>query len=169
LRSFDCHELLYLYTQFAAHVNSKIRLNMVRDALSLLADASRKIQEIEAATPPDEVWSQTITVRSSLHTATGVLERYRQVLQRQEDERRKRFDSVPVLQAMLRFKDGSTRRVAVSKPTDAIDEPHIGEMFYAALERQGVVASLEPFPVLVVDKRNRVTGKIPVATADIML
>ena len=150
-------------------MNSKIRLNMVRDALSLLADASRKIQEIEAATPPDEVWSPTITVRSSLHTATGVLERYRQVLQRQEDERRKRFDSVPVLQAMLRFKDGSTRRVAVSKPTDAIDEPHIGEMFYAALERQGVVASLEPFPVLVVDKRNRVTGKIPVATADIML
>ena len=90
-------------------------------------------------------------------------------LTRKIEERRKRFDSVPVLQAMLRFKDGSTRRVAVSKPTSAIDEPHVGEMFYAALERQGVVASLEPFPVLVVDKRNRVTGKIPVATPDIML
>lgn len=150
-------------------MNSKIRLNMVRDALSLLADASRKIQEIEAATPPDEVWSESIYIRTSLASATRGLESLRQSLEREEEKRRRRFDFAPVLQALLRFKDGSTRRVAVSKPTSAIDEPHVGEKFYAALVRQGVVATLEQFPVLVVDRRGRVVAKIPVATADIML
>lgn len=88
------------------------------------------------------------------------LTRTAEELTRKIEERRKRFDSVPVLQAMFRFKDGSTRRVAVSKPTDAIDEPYIGEMFYAALVKQGVIASLEAWPVLVVDRRNRVVAKI---------
>ena len=97
------------------------------------------------------------------------LTRTAEELTRKIEERRKRFDSVPVLQAMLRFKDGSTRRVAVSKPTDAIDEPYIGEMFHAALVKQGVVATLEDYPVLVIDKRRHVIGKIPVATANIML
>jgi len=76
-------------------------------------------------------------------------------------ERRARFDAVPVLQAELRFRDGRTRRVAVSKPTDEIDEPHIGEMFHAALVKQGVVETCEPWPVLVVDRRGRVIAEIP--------
>lgn len=97
------------------------------------------------------------------------LTRTAEELTRKIEERRKRFDSVPVLQAKLRFKDGSTRRVAVSKPTDAMDEPYIGEMFHAALVKQGVVATLEDYPVLVIDKRRHVIGKIPVATANIML
>ena len=147
----------------------KARLNMIRDVLRLLADASRKIQEIESATPPDEVWSESIYIRTSLASATKGLESLRQSFEREEEKRRKQLDFAPVLQALLRFKDGSTRRVAVSKPTDAIDEPYVGEMFYAALVRQGVVASLEPFPVLVVDKRKRVVGQIPIATKDIML
>lgn len=150
--------------------NNKIRLNMIRDALLLLGDASRKVAEIEAATPPDEVWSESIYIRTSLASATRGLESLRQSLEREEEKRRRRFDFAPVLQALLRFKDGSTRRVAVSKPTDdAIDEPHVGEKFYAALVRQGVVATLEQFPVLVVDRRGRVVAKIPIATADIML
>ena len=82
-------------------------------------------------------------------------------LTRKAEERRKRFDAVPILQAMLRFADGTTRRVAVSKPTDAIEEPYIGEMFHMALKKQGVVASLETYPVLVVDKRKRIVGEIP--------
>ena len=49
----------------------------------------------------------------------------------------------------------------VSKPTDAIDEPYIGEMFHAALVKQGVVASLEAYPVLVVDRRKRIVAEIP--------
>jgi len=89
------------------------------------------------------------------------LTRTAEELTRRIEERRKRFDSVPVLQAMLRFKDGSTRRVAVSKPTDSIDEPYIGEMFHAALIKQGVVASLEAYPVLVVDRRKRIVAEIP--------
>jgi hypothetical protein len=93
------------------------------------------------------------------------LTRTAEELTRKIEERRKRFDSVPVLQAMLRFKDGSTRRVAVSKPTDSIDEPYIGEMFHAALVKQDVVASCEPWPVLVVDRRGRVVGEIPSAFA----
>ena len=149
--------------------NNKIRLNMIRDALLLLGDASRKVAEIEAATPPDEVWSESIYIRTSLASATRGLESLRQSLEREEEKRRRRFDFAPVLQALLRFKDGSTRRVAVNKPTDAIDEPHVGEKFYAALVRQGVVATLEQFPVLVVDRRGRVVAKIPIATADIML
>jgi hypothetical protein len=64
---------------------------------------------------------------------------------------------------MMLFKDGSTRRVAVSKPTDTIEEPHIGEMFHAALVKKGVTASLESYPVLVVDKRRRVVAEIPKA------
>lgn len=82
-------------------------------------------------------------------------------LTRKIEERRARFDAVPVLQATLRFRDGTTRRVAVSRPTDEIDEPHIGEMFHAALVRQGVAASCEAWPVLVVDRRGRVVGEIP--------
>lgn len=150
-------------------MSNKTRLNMIRDALRLLGDASRKVAEIEAATPPDEVWSESIYIRTSLASATKGLESLRQTLEREEEKRRKQFDFAPILQALLRFKDGTTRRVAVSKPTDAIDEPYVGEKFYAALTRQGVVASLEPFPVLVVDRRNRIIGKIPIATADIML
>lgn len=142
-------------------MSNKIRMNMVRDALRLLADASRKVEEIESAAPPDEVWSESIYTHTSLASAKKGLESLRQSLERKEEERRKRFDSIPVLQAMLRFKDGSTRRVAVSKPTDEIDEPHIGEMFYAALQKQGVVASLEAYPVLVVDRRKRIVAEIP--------
>lgn len=149
--------------------NNKIRLNMIRDALLLLGDASRKVAEIEAATQPDEVWSESIYIRTSLASATRGLESLRQSLEREEEKRRRRFDFAPVLQALLRFKDGSTRRVAVSKPTDAIDEPYVGEKFYAALVRQGVAVSLESFPVLVIDKRGRIVARIPTATADIML
>ena len=87
------------------------------------------------------------------HTAEDVSRRI--------EERRRRFDSVPVLQASLRFADGTTRRVAVSKPTDEIEEPHIGEMFHAALVKQGVVETCEPWPVLVVDRRGRIVGKVP--------
>ena len=76
-------------------------------------------------------------------------------------ERRARFDAAPVLQATLRFRDGTTRRVAVSKPTDEIDEPHIGEMFHSALVKQGVVETCEAWPVLVVDRRGRIVGEIP--------
>ena len=94
------------------------------------------------------------------------LTRTTEELTRKIEERRKRFDSIPVLQAMLRFKDGSTRRVAVSKPTDEIEEPYIGEMFHAALQKQGVVASLEAYPVLVVDRRKRIVAEIPVSTTD---
>lgn len=89
------------------------------------------------------------------------LTRTSEELTRKIEERRRRFDSVPVLQASLRFKDGSTRRVAVSKPTNEIDDPFVGEMFHAALVRQGVVASLEDYPVLVVDRRKRVVAEIP--------
>jgi len=77
------------------------------------------------------------------------------------EERRRRFDAVPVLQALLRFKDGTTRKVAVSKPSGEIEEPYIGEMFHDALVKQGVVASLENYPILVVDKRRRVVAEIP--------
>lgn len=82
-------------------------------------------------------------------------------IDRQIAERRARFDAAPVLQAALRFRDGTTRRVAVSKPTDEIDEPYIGEMFHAALVKQGVVETCEQWPVLVVDRRGRVVGEIP--------
>ena len=79
------------------------------------------------------------------------------------EERRRRFDAVPVLQALLRFKDGTTRKVAVSKPSGEIEEPYIGEMFHYALVKQGVVASLENYPILVVDKRRRIVGEIPLS------
>lgn len=78
-----------------------------------------------------------------------------------DEMRRARFADVPILQAKLSFADGTERRVAVSKPTDTIEEPHIGEMFYAALKKQGVVASCEVWSVVVVDRRNRVVAEIP--------
>ena len=90
------------------------------------------------------------------HTAEDVSRRI--------EERRRRFDSVPVLQASLRCADGTTKRVAVNKPTDEIDEPHIGELFYKSLSERGVVASLESYPVFVVDRYRRVVAEIPVAT-----
>ena len=83
---------------------------------------------------------------------------------RQYAERLRRFDAIPVLQATFCFSDGSTRRIAVSKPTDEIEEPYIGETFYDALKKQGVVASLESYPVFVVDRRRRIINEIAVAS-----
>ena len=133
-----------------------VQLDDMRNALRLLKDSAGRYGSF---------------VRSGGEESPGAMQCYAVIenalqksidaLQRKEEERRRRFDAVPVLQAMLRFKDGSTRRVAVSKPTDAISEPHIGEMFHAALVRQGVVASLETYPVLVVDKRGRIVDEIP--------
>lgn len=91
----------------------------------------------------------------------SALTRTAEELTRREEERMRRFDSVPVLQATLRFADGTTRKVAVSKPSGEIDEPHVGELFHAALVKQGVVETCEPWPVLVVDKRGRVVAEIP--------
>lgn len=89
------------------------------------------------------------------------LTRTEEELSRKVEERRRRFDAVLILQATLRIRDGTTRRVAVSKPTDEIGYPHIGELFYAALE---------DYPVLVVDRRRRVVARMPTAaTGDIML
>jgi len=94
-------------------------------------------------------------------TLMAELTRTAEELDRKIEERRKRFDSVPVLQALLRFADGTTRKVAVSKPTNEIEEPYIGEMFYTALKAKGVAVSLETYPVLVVDRRKRVVAEIP--------
>lgn len=138
-------------------MNLKEQLETVRDAYDhamraqgLYNDYRKEAGAHGAATP--ELPFVPIIVALA-HTAEDIDRRIR--------ERRARFDAVPVLQAELRFRDGKTRRVAVSKPTDEIDEPHIGEMFHAALVKQGVVASCEPWPVLVVDRRGRVVAEIP--------
>lgn len=104
-------------------------------------------------------------VKDAAEHLAAFIRRTRPLLVRLKDmdkARRARFAAVPVLQAKLAFADGTERRVAVSKPTDDIDEPYIGEMFYAALVRQGVVGSCESFPVLVIDRRRRVIAKIGV-------
>lgn len=121
----------------AGSMSNKALLNMVRDALEKLDGASRTVADIEAATPSDDAWGAAICVRSALANAVRELNAYRKSLEREEENRRRRFESVPILQALLRFSDGTTRRVAVSKPTGAIDEPYVGEMFHAALVRQG--------------------------------
>ena len=115
-----------------------VSLGRMDDALSLVSKAA-------------DAWEED--ARTTVPTAEDI--------DRRIAERRARFDAAPVLQATLRFRDGTTRRVAVSKPTNEIDEPHIGEMFHAALVRQGVAASCEAWPVLVVDRRGRVVGEIP--------
>lgn len=116
-----------------------------------LYDAYRKAAGENGTATPEMPFTPLLV--SLTHTAEDIDRRIR--------ERRARFDAAPVLQATLRFRDGTTRRVVVSKPTDEIDEPHIGEMFHAALQKQGVVASCEQWPVLVVDRRGRVVGEIP--------
>lgn len=116
-----------------------------------LYDAYRKAAGANGTATPEMPFTPLLVALT--HTAEDIDRRIK--------ERRARFDAVPVLQAELRFKDGKTRRVAVSKPTDEIDEPHIGEMFHAALVKQGVVETCEPWPVLVVDRRGRVVAEIP--------
>ena len=116
-----------------------------------LYNAYRKAAGMDGTATPEMPFAPILAALT--HTAEDIDRRIR--------ERRARFDAVPVLQALLRFKDGTTRRVAVSRPTDEIDEPHIGEMFYAALAKQGVATSCEAWPVLVVDRRGRVVGEIP--------
>lgn len=134
------------------------RLALARRAFTLVHDAQEAWAEyLRASGLPREP-------EENLIAFTAIAEDATEKLAKEAEERRRRFDAVPVLQALLRFKDGSTRRVAVSKPTDEIDEPYIGEMFYAALARRGVVASLESYPVLVVDKHKRVSGEIAVAS-----
>ena len=138
-------------------MNMREQLETVRDAYDHamraqeLYNAYRKVADANGTATPELPFASILAAIT--HTAEDI--------DRRIAERRARFDAVPVLQALLRFKDGTTRRVAVSKPTDEIDEPYIGEMFHAALVRQGVVASCEAWPVLVVDRRGRVVGEIP--------
>ena len=146
--------------------NLKTQLDLVQESYLKVASANNFYTSYRRAAGEGGTETPELPEFVALMTA---LTRTAEELTRKIEERRKRFDSVPVLQAMLRFKDGSTRRVAVSKPTDAIEEPYIGEMFHVALQKQGVVASLEDYPVLVIDRRKRVVAEIPAATADIML
>ena len=138
-------------------------MSAIRDQLSALSDALRLMRECAEkydafVRSGGEGWPDAERFFSE---AESRLNERLEAVRRRDEERRRRFDAVPVLQAALRFRDGSTRRVAVSKPTEGIDEPYIGEMFHAALVRQGVVASLEDYPVLVVDRRRRVVAEIP--------
>ena len=138
-------------------MNTKEQLETVREAYDhatraqTLYNAYRKAAGANGTATPELTFAPILAALT--HTAEDI--------DRWIAERRARFDAAPVLQATLRFRDGTTRRVAVSKPTDEIDEPHIGEMFHAALVRQGVAASCEAWPVLVVDRRGRVVGEIP--------
>ena len=138
-------------------------MSAIRDQLSALSDALRLMRECAEkydafVRSGGEGWPDAEMFFSD---AESRLNERLEAVRRRDEERRRRFDAVPVLQAALRFRDGSTRRVAVSKPTDEIDDPFVGEMFHAALVRQGVVASLEDYPVLVVDRRRRVVAEIP--------
>lgn len=134
------------------------RLALARNALALAHDAQVAWAEYLRAS------GLQVTPDANFEVCCAMAEDEVKNLAKEAEEHRRRFDAISVLQALLRFKDGSTRRVAVSKPTEEIDEPYIGEMFYAALAKQGVVASLESYPVLVVDKRRRVVGEIAVAS-----
>lgn len=145
-------------------------MSAIRDQLSALRDALRLMRECAEkydafVRSGGEGWPDAERFFSD---AESRLNERLEAVRRMDDERRRRFDAVPVLQAALRFRDGSTRRVAVSKPTEGIDEPYIGEMFHAALVRQGVVASLEDYPVLVVDRRRRVVAEIPCCCPNII-
>lgn len=139
-------------------------LELVRECYQKVASAQTDWNNYRRAAGQDGTATPELPQFVSLMTE---LTHTAEQLDRMAKERRKRFEAIAVLQASLRFKDGSTRRVAVSKPTDEIDEPFIGEMFYDALTRQGVVASLEDYPVLIVDRRKRVIARIP--TESIML
>jgi len=138
-------------------MNMREQLETIREAYDHamraqgLYNAYRKAAGVNGTATPELPFAPILVALT--HTAEDI--------DRRIAERRARFDAAPVLQATLRFRDGTTRRVAVSKPTDEIDEPHIGEMFHAALVKQGVAASCEAWPVLVVDRRGRVAGEIP--------
>lgn len=138
-------------------MTNKEQLELVRACYDKVSSAMsdwqnyRRVAGVDGTATPEMPFAPLLVALT--HTAEDIDRRIR--------ERRARFDAVPVLQAELRFRDGKTRRVAVSKPTDEIDEPHIGEMFHAALVKQGVVETCEPWPVLVVDRRGRVVAEIP--------
>lgn len=132
------------------------QLSALRDALRLMRECAEKYAAFVRS--GGEGWPDAGRFFSD---AERRLDEQLEAVRRKDEERRRRFDAVPVLQAALRFRDGSTRRVAVSKPTDEIDEPFVGEMFHAALVKQGVVGTLEAYPVLVVDRRRRVVAEIP--------
>lgn len=138
-------------------MNMREQLEAVRDAWAKVAEAQglynayRQAAGANGTATPELPFAPILVALT--HTAEDIDRRIR--------ERRARFNAAPVLQATLRFRDGTTRRVAVSKPADGIDEPYIGEMFHAALVRQGVATSCEAWPVLVVDRRGRTVGEIP--------
>ena len=138
-------------------MNMMEQLEAVRDAWAKVAEAQglynayRKAAGANGTATPELPFAPILV--SLTHTAEDI--------DRRIAERRARFDATPVLQATLRFRDGTTRRVAVSKPTNEIDEPHIGAMFHDAPVKTGVVETCGPWPVLVVDRRGRVVGEIP--------
>ena len=132
-------------------------------ALTALRNTAKTIKNavVEYAKLGDE---RNPPVTEALLYACFKVEKHLEEVEKLASEHQHRFDKIPVLQANLLFEDGSTRRVAVAKPAGGeIDEPFIGEMFYAALQKQGVLSSLESFPVLVIDRRKRVIAIIPVA------
>lgn len=138
-------------------MTNKEQLELVRACYDKVASAMadwqtyRRAAGVDGTATPEMPFAPLLVALT--HTAEDIDRRIR--------ERRARFDTVPVLQALLQFKDGTTRKVAVSKPSGNIEEPYIGEMFHAALVKQGVVETCEAWPVLVVDRRGRVVAEIP--------
>ena len=136
----------------------------LRERLEAAEEAVRRAQEAAAA------WRRVSAPSGGADAPDALLDRFCAIAERtvralraEADARRRRFDAVAVLQARLKFANGTTKRFVVAKPDDKIAEPHIGEMFHVALQKQGVVASLESYPVLVVDRRKRIVAEIPVS------
>lgn len=78
------------------------------------------------------------------------------------EKRRHRFDGVSVLQATFCAPDGRTKRIAVAKPRDAIEEPYITETLYASLRKAlgDEIYTVESFPICVVSKIGKITTEI---------
>jgi len=88
-----------------------------------------------------------------------------QNLSRKAEERRRKFENTPVLQAVIAY-DGKTRTIPVSVPNGRIDDPFITERFYRAIREnwkmpdEAKIVSCEDFDIVVIDQSRRIKTTI---------
>lgn len=86
-------------------------------------------------------------------------------LMKKDAELRRRFDSKPVLEAVIAY-NGQTRKVVVGKPNAVVDAPYIMEGYYAAIRAKwgmksdDTIVSMEDYPILVIDRNRNAVATI---------
>ncbi len=149
----------------------KTQLEYARKAYESAEEAQRACYEILKVNPhnaenPVPTQSQFDTANQGVLAFIRTMAELRHTLERRIAERTARWESVSVLEAVIRC-GSKERKIVLAKPNDRIDEPFITESFYTAIRNKWAeecahsdITTDEPFDILVVNRRGKTIAKI---------